>query len=1318
MPTKRKVNIATPILIFIVLIFVALAVTTGILSYLSLYNESINTARQQNLALVSQMDRWLAVKANQVENNVAMLRDDDISTATIINHFGVQSENIDGINLVFTGFPDGHILYGGGWNTNTFAPERAWYIAAVQSPGQIVFSEPYMSIVTQEMTFAVARTVNDANDSEGVSAASLSFGAFQNYIIQDDDSSANNSFVLNADGGLLFHISEGFAEDDVDKGFYVHLIDILQDGGYYQSGGATYIGTRQGITDWYVVTLIPTSYIIQITTPVVVGLVATSLLAIATFIVVGSVLQRMRAAAARERDAETRMRLMLDTAPLAISLYDKESEVLIANREALRMFKLSEEIRGGSKNIANTTMPEYQPDGRHSQTWLDEMLGKAYAEGYAKGEFISMCTDGELFPSEATWVRLAYENRYIVVEYLRDLTEEATLRNSEKEATELNQILMDSSPLCVEIWDENFDMVYCNQKMLDISGVATFADYKARFKEFAGEHQPDGSSSDEVLKNHFETAMRDGFVRFEWTHLTAEGEPVPYEAQFIRVVQQGKNMVIGYSFDAREIKAAAEKVFEADKRASLMMNAAPISCFMMQLKMVENNNYKFEPIDINQAALDLFGFSSQDEFKKRFLEIFPQADEGRAIEEDLSERISSVVKTGYERFEYIHQNLMGELIPCEITLVIADYQGEPAILCFQSDLRGALAAIAREQNAHELTQMYLDAAPFFVEIWNENLELVGCNEPTAKIFDLKDKDEYLSRYYEFSPEYQPCGTLSLEKNRQLVDLALHEGSSRAEWMHIDADGNLIPFETTVVRLKGENGYIVVTYNQDLRPIKAALEKEREAAEESKAKTKFLARMSHEIRTPMNSVMGIAEIELRKGTHNDEAEEAFGRIYNSSKMLLSIINDILDLSKVEAGKMEIVPIVYETSSLITDTVQLNMMYAKDKPVELELNVDQALPTHLVGDEIRIKQILNNLLSNAFKYTAKGTVTLNFRTDILSYTEAMLVIDISDTGQGMDARQLENLFGDEYSRFNIENNRSIEGTGLGMPITHSLIKMMGGDIDVQSKIGAGSTFSVRIPQKIHGEALLGAEAAQSLQKFESAKTFLNRSNFASTRTKLNGRVLVVDDVESNLYVVEGMLAPYKLDVETVDSGLKAIYRVKGDKVYDIIFMDHMMPDMDGMEATKILRDMGYDRPIVALTANATVGAAKTFLDNGFSDFISKPIDTRKLDECLRKFIKAEEAEQEAPKQPLVATVDTEPEPNEDIAYTAKQMMVIASFCEDNDRDTVGDLIERLRQKPLKRSSKAVLDKIEEQMKKGNYRNAANIARDTAYSLMVAR
>ena len=394
------------------------------------------------------------------------------------------------------------------------------------------------------------------------------------------------------------------------------------------------------------------------------------------------------------------------------------------------------------------------------------------------------------------------------------------------------------------------------------------------------------------------------------------------------------------------------------------------------------------------------------------------------------------------------------------------------------------------------------------------------------------------------------------------------------------------------------------------------------AEENKkaniAKSKFLATMSHEIRTPMNVVLGIAESTLGDPSLNKPVREGLEMIHNAGDMLLHIINDLLDLSKIEAGKLELIFVEYELANLINDVTHLKIGQFEHKQVEFLVHIDENLPSRLYGDELRIKQILNNILSNAFKYTNEGEVCLSISIDPTDDKKETLVFTIRDTGQGMTEEQISKLF-DEYSRFNQEVNRETMGTGLGMTITQHLLKMMGGEMTVESSPGTGSTFTIHLPVEKRGDQVLGSDMAASLQDLRLSNRIHNRNIHFTREPMPYGRVLVVDDMDSNLYVMDVLMKPYELEIEKVSNGFDAIKLIQDGYDYDIVFMDHMMPKMDGIETTQKIRELGYTKPIVALTANAIAGQDQIFLRSGFDAYISKPIDVKQLDHILTVFVK---------------------------------------------------------------------------------------------------
>ena len=660
----------------------------------------------------------------------------------------------------------------------------------------------------------------------------------------------------------------------------------------------------------------------------------------------------------------------------------------------------------------------------------------------------------------------------------------------------------------------------------------------------------------------------------------------------------------------------------AEDRTQIMLDATPLCA-----NFWDNN---FNIIDCNKETLKLFGLTNKKEYIESYSELSPEYQpDGRLSNEKSLEIIEKAYKEGFSRVEWMHRKLNGELVPCEVIFVRVQYRKETMICGYTRDLREIKTMMAKMREADECTQVLFDATPLSSFMIDKHSKIIECNQEIVRLFGLNGKHEFINEVFNFFPEYQPTGDISREKINKYIDEAYEEGYCHFEWVHQKPDGEILPTEVTFVRVKFRGEYAVAGFIRDLRELKTMIAEMRRAEiaeESSKAKSDFLAKMSHEIRTPMNAILGITEIQLQDNTLPLVTREALERIYNSGDPLLGIINDILDLSKFEAGKLELSIAPYDIASLIHDTVKLNILRYDSKPIEFKLIVNENVPANLVGDELRIKQILNNLLSNAFKYTQEGQIelTMTSESDPAQGQDIRLTFRISDTGQGMTAEQVRKL-GDKFSRFNMEANRKTEGTGLGMNITRNLIQIMKGEIFVESTPGMGSTFTVHLPQGTTNPEPIGKELADNLMKLNLKNTTKMRNAQISQEFMPYGRVLVVDDVETNLYVARGLMAPYGISIDTALSGFEAVDKIRDGAVFDIIFMDHMMPRMDGIEATKIIRSLGYSDPIVALTANALAGQAEMFVSNGFDDFISKPIDIRQLNTVLNRMIRDKQTQE---------------------------------------------------------------------------------------------
>lgn len=502
-----------------------------------------------------------------------------------------------------------------------------------------------------------------------------------------------------------------------------------------------------------------------------------------------------------------------------------------------------------------------------------------------------------------------------------------------------------------------------------------------------------------------------------------------------------------------------------------------------------------------------------------------------------------------------------------------------------------------------LSQYIYESANTAILIFDEYFRLVLANPYGQELLGIKkiENQKLMQLFQGTEAEYGRIKDGILRDNKGVAELVSVHGA-------ISCSLNF-----SVARDFHDDPYCIVCFVYDLTKEKNMLE---EVVRANEAKSQFLANMSHEIRTPINGILGMDSV-LLKECHDENLREYAKNIQSAGQSLLSIINDILDISKIESGKMEILTIRYQLFSVLNDCYNLTKIKLQNKPVSFIMQINEKLPSWLYGDEVRIRQIINNFLSNAVKYTKEGNITFELDFEEKTDEQILLVITVRDTGIGIKEEDLGKLF-ESFTRIEEKRNRNIEGTGLGLNLTKNLVNLMGGEVFAESTYGKGSCFTAKIPQKIADAKPMG-DFGKRYQQYLSTSDDDKLSFLAP-----DAKILVVDDVTMNLKVVEGLLKATKIQIDTAVSGSECLECVKTTP-YQMIFLDHMMPEMDGLETLEHMKNLADNpnaqTPVIMLTANAIVGAKEEYIEAGFTDYLTKPIRETELLEMILKYLPEE-------------------------------------------------------------------------------------------------
>ena len=621
---------------------------------------------------------------------------------------------------------------------------------------------------------------------------------------------------------------------------------------------------------------------------------------------------------------------------------------------------------------------------------------------------------------------------------------------------------------------------------------------------------------------------------------------------------------------------------------------------------------------------------------------------------------------------------------------------------------------------------------FFIYLAEKPETLLYANHTVFEIFGCKDIEEFKEYTgFTFKGMLHPDDYASISKSIVEQIDENDDNMDAVEYRIIRKDGEVRWVDDYGHYAKtGKYGGIYYVFISDITEKKERIEADRRRAEEenrrlmeekrlleqsetlqkalaaaeaaNQAKSSFLSNMSHEIRTPINAILGMNELILRESNDENVLNYA-GNIDAAGKSLLSIVNDILDFSKIEAGRMELVPADYRTDDLFVDIINLIRFRAEEKGLVLKTEINPDLPQVLQGDELRIKQIIINILTNAIKYTEKGTVILTCRVEEKTDEDCGIFVSVKDTGIGIREEEKEKLFS-AFDRLDVVRTRSIEGSGLGLAITAKLLDLMDSRLMVESKYGEGSEFYFTLRQKIADGTLIG-----EFDPFDAALHIQKRLNTASF-TSPEAQLLIVDDTPLNLQVITGLLKRTDAKIDTASSGEECVKLFGSNKVYDLVFLDYRMPGMDGIETLNRLYELYPDKakntPIISLTASAVSGDREKMLDAGFDDYLSKPVNIAEVEAMMIKYL---------PDGKVKLTSDKEPEENDELSLLPEKILNIPDLDPKAGIEYCGDAEDYLMALDIFRDSvlekSAEIEKLLAQGKTDDYVRLVHSLKSTA-------